>query len=209
MPDVPSLLPPNSTTTERAIEQVTARLAGMPANARHTWNPHTCPAAQLPWLAWALSVDEWDANWSEAEKRAVLAASVEVHRRKGTLGAVRRVIAPRGTLQRVIEWWHLNPPGVPGTFALEVGVSDRGITEQTYIEMERLIDSAKPVSRHLIGLAIVISTQGPAHLGAAQTDGEHLDVYPYQPADITVVAQAHTAGADVAVDELDVLSTAP
>lgn len=208
MSDVHSLLPANSTATERALEQATQRLAAMPANARHSWNPLTCPAAHLPWLAWALSVEQWDATWSEAAKRRVLAASVEVHRRKGTVGAVRRVISPHGTLERVIEWWQLAPPGVPGTFALEVGVLERGITEGTYQELERLIDSAKPVSRHLVRLAIVTGTHGHAHMGAAQTDAEQVDVYPYQPADITAVANTYTAGADVAVDVLDVWSTA-
>ena len=34
-----------------------------------------CPADVLPWLGWALSVDDWDQDWSEQQKRSAIAAS--------------------------------------------------------------------------------------------------------------------------------------
>lgn len=34
-------------------------------------------------------------------------------------------------------------------FRLDIGVHDQGITEETYLELERLISDAKPCSRHL------------------------------------------------------------
>lgn len=202
------LLPGNATALERHAAQALAQIERVPIPLRDIWNPDTCPVELLPYLAWAFSVDTWSSNWPESAKRQAIRVAYQVHAQKGTITALRRVIAPRGTLERVIEWWQQQPPALPGTFALEVAVTDRGITEQTYVEMEHLIDATKPLSRHLSGLAIIIRALGQAHIGAVQTDGEHLDVYPYQPADITVVAQAHTAGADVAVDELDIMSTA-
>jgi phage protein D len=42
----------------------------------------------------------------------------------------------------VVEWWQLNPTGIPGTFALKVGVLDTGITDQMYQELSALIDDA-------------------------------------------------------------------
>ena len=45
-----------------------------------------------PWLAWALSVDTWDSNWSTEVKRAFIAESLAVHRQKCTLAAIRRVL---------------------------------------------------------------------------------------------------------------------
>jgi phage tail P2-like protein len=82
-----SLLPPNASPQEAAIEAATARIADVPVPNASLWTPATCPAALLPWLAWALSVDEWDGTWPEERQRAVIAASVGVHRRKGTRGA--------------------------------------------------------------------------------------------------------------------------
>lgn len=101
-----SLLPPNSTATERAIEGATERGSGMAVPVDTLWNPATCPAPLLPWLAWALSVDIWDSQWSEARQRAVIAASVEVHRRKGTLGSIRRALEAAGYGTAIVrETW--------------------------------------------------------------------------------------------------------
>lgn len=48
-----------------------------------------------------------------------------------------------------------------------------------YLELERLIEGAKPASRHLTGLAISLSTTGRAYVGASCYDGDLLTVYPY------------------------------
>lgn len=91
-----SLLPPNATPAERVLESVAARSVNLPVLVDQLWNPATCPAALLPWLAWGLSVDEWDDSWTEATKRAVIAASVDLHRRKGTVASIRRALQAAG-----------------------------------------------------------------------------------------------------------------
>lgn len=199
-----SLLPPKSTPLERALERATPP-GPDPELIRTLWNPAVCPAHLLPWLAWTLSVDDWDDRWDEPTRRRVIASSIPVHRRKGTVGAVRRAIAPHGVLQRVVEWWEMHPPGVPGTFALEVNVSDRGISEETFAELERLIARAKPRSRPMRGLAIALAVRGAVHIGAAAQDGEILTVYPYAPGPIEVGSQALLfGGAEHSIDTLSV-----
>jgi len=94
MSDVARLLPPNATDGEAALEQVSALRLTTSADA--LWDPARCPAALLPWLAWALSVDVWDPGWTEAVKREVIRSSVEYHRRKGTRAAVEAAIAAAG-----------------------------------------------------------------------------------------------------------------
>lgn len=98
-----SLLPPNATAAEVAIEAAAARVGAVPVPIRDSWNPWTCPAALLPWLAWALSADNWDPAWSVATQRAVIAASIEVHRRKGTRVAVVRALAAVGHPTATVE----------------------------------------------------------------------------------------------------------
>lgn len=83
-----------------------------------------------------------------------------IHRHKGTIGAVRRVVEPLGYLINVIEWFHTDGADPPGTFRLDIGVLETGITEEMYQEMERLIADAKPLSRHLIGLNILQDIPG-------------------------------------------------
>lgn len=101
-----SILPATSTLVERAIEGTVARLGAVPVAVGDLWNPATCPAALLPWLAWALSVDDWAADWTEEAKRAVLAQAVFTHRHKGTVAAIRSAIAASGYAgAQLLERW--------------------------------------------------------------------------------------------------------
>ncbi|AYF00457.1 phage tail protein I [Paracoccus yeei] len=92
---MPSLLPYNATAAERALEAagVAAILLPIYEGLRDPWR---CPAALLPWLAWSRSVDEWDDDWPDDRKREVIAASIEVHRHKGTIWSIRRALTAAG-----------------------------------------------------------------------------------------------------------------
>ncbi|ENB28300.1 phage tail protein I [Escherichia coli BCE030_MS-09] len=130
----------------------------------------------LPYLAWAFSVDRWDRNWPEETKRQVIRDAWLIHRHKGTISALRRAIEPLGYLIRVSEWWEFD--GEPGTFKVDVGTLDSGVTEEMYLEMERLIADAKPASRHLIGLNIIQDIPGYLYTGGVVCDGDVITVYP-------------------------------
>jgi phage tail P2-like protein len=91
------LLPANATAQERDIEAATARIGDLDTAPITTqWDPYTCPANLLPWLAWAFSVDEWSADWPDEYKRRSIAESIEIHRRKGTKSSIQRVIENAG-----------------------------------------------------------------------------------------------------------------
>ncbi len=198
------LLPPNTTALERAVAQACAALESIPVPIRDLWNPDRCPEAFLPLLAWQFSVDRWDQEWSPATKRAVIKSSYRLHRRKGTIYALRRAVEPLGYLIRVVEWWQTTPRGQRGTFTLDVGVLETGITDEMYAELERLIDDAKPLSRHLHGLAISLESRGRIRVGVASYLGDVLTVYPYQPGPIEVSGILRAAGAPHLIDTLSV-----
>ncbi|AGH85595.1 phage tail protein I [Ralstonia pseudosolanacearum] len=199
-----TLLPPNATPLERRAAQAGGRIERVPVPLRDLWNPATCPAELLPFLAWSFSVDRWNPAWPLATKRAVTAAAYFVHRKKGTIGALRRAVEPLGFLIRVIEWWQTNPPGPRGSFRLEVGVLQTGIDEAMYAELERLIDDAKPCSRPMLGLQISIEARGTQATSAAAYLGDVLTVYPYSPPDIVVSGTAPLSGASHDIDTLTV-----
>jgi phage tail P2-like protein len=199
------LLPPNARQLEVLAAQALAQIERVPVPIRDLINPDRCPVALLPYLAWAFSVDRWQESWSEATKRKVIKSAYFVHSRKGTIGALRRVVEPLGYLIRVIEWWQRVPEGVPATFALDIGVLDSGITEDMYESLVLLIDDAKPLSRHLIALAISLEARGTVHLGVAAVDGETLTVYPYAPGPIEVSSPALLfGGAEHSIDTMSV-----
>ncbi len=86
------------------------------------------------------------------------------------------MVEPLGYLIKLREWWETN--GEPGTFTLDIGVLENGITEEMYLEMERMIADAKPVSRHLTGLALNLEAAGAIDVASGQYDGELTTVYP-------------------------------
>jgi len=179
-----SLLPPGSSALERRLAQACSGISGLNVPLRDLWNPDTCPVNFLPYLAWAFSVDRWDESWPESVKRKVVKDAFYIHQHKGTVSAIRRVVEPLGYLIRVIEWWKTND--APGTFRLDVGVLDTGITEEMYHELERVIADAKPCSRHLIGLSITLDANGTVPVAVASYSGDELTVYPYTPELISV-----------------------
>ena len=197
-----SLLPLNSTALEQAIEAAGLEVTEVPL--RTLYNPDICPAHLLHQLAWAWSVDRWDETWPEAIKRSVIRSAFHVHAHKGTIGALRRVVEPFGYLIEVEEWFLTQPQGVPGTFALKIGVSSEGISEQTYQELSWLIDDARPVGRHMTGLIVSLESIGGLYLGSSVYDGDELDVYPPQTADIDVTGVIGRGGREHIIDYLDV-----
>jgi phage tail P2-like protein len=196
------LLPSGSTQLEVAAAQALAQIGRLKVPLRELWDPQTCPLTLLPYLAWAFSVDRWDENWTESAKRSAVRAAWFVHKHKGTVGALRRVVEPLGYLIRITEWWQTHDN--PGTFRLDVGVLETGITEEMYLELERLIADAKPCSRHLIGLSINLDVTGDFYIAAATYDGEELTVYPYIPETITASGAGFTGSAIHLIDNLRV-----
>ncbi|MFS2124692.1 phage tail protein I [Pseudomonas sp. Pseusp97] len=196
------LLPINSTLLERVLADV--QVADLPVPLRELMDPQRCPVALLPYLAWAWSVDRWDPTWSETVKRKAVAAAFRIHQHKGTIAALRRVIEPLGYLIEIIEWWQGSPMGEPGTFRLRIGVLDSGISEEMYQEVERLIEDAKPLTRHLIGLDISLESQGRITVGSGQYDGDIVTVYPYLPDLIEAIGSHGLPGREHTIDSLSV-----
>lgn len=197
-----SLLPLNSTALELAIEAAGVEVTEIPL--RTLYHPDTCPAHLLHQLAWAWSVDRWDETWPEAIKRSVIRSAFYVHAHKGTLGSLRRVVEPFGYLIEVEEWFQTQPQGVPGTFALKIGVSDEGISEETYQELTWLIDDARPISRHMTGLTISLETAGAIYLGGSIQDGDTLDIYPPAAVDIVATGRIGRGGREHTIDYMDI-----
>lgn len=160
-----SLLPPNSTATERAIEQAGSELADVPVPLRSLWDPLTCPAELLPWLGWGLSVDFWSADWTEAEKREVIAATIEAQRRKGTPASLREVLDRFDPLITLTEWWQEKDRMDPHTFRLELPQTSPavGVYDQDTIDaLLRDIAAVKPLRAHMF---VVTRLQAQARAG--------------------------------------------
>ncbi|MFA9396499.1 MAG: phage tail protein I [Halodesulfovibrio sp.] len=150
-----TLLSSNATKYERALEKTCARSFSLPVLINTLRNPFECPLEALPWLAFEWSVDEWDEEWSEEQKRQVTARSISVHKKKGTCGAVEEALGALGITVRAIQWWEAEPKGVPGTYDLEVQLpAGYKADEATYQEVERVVTAAKNCRSHLGKIAL-------------------------------------------------------
>ena len=195
-----TLLPPTATKLEKNLSK--AIVCEPPIPLRSLWDPQTCPYELLPYLAWQYSVDRWDENWSEEIKRKVIAEAFEIHKLKGTKEAIRRAVEPFGFLIKIIEWWQNNQ--TPGSFGLEIGVLDKGITEESYNELSRIIDDVKPVSRQLTRLAIQLVSKGSLTMGASSYDGNTLDIYPYIAETIPTQSESHLGATIHLIDTMSI-----
>lgn len=167
-----TLLPPNATALERALAAGVARVSDVPMPLAPLWDPATCPADVLPWMAWGLSVDTWDADWPEAAKRTAIANAIAIHRRKGTRFAVETVLAQIDALATVIEWHETTPRGTPHTFEIHVPIDAASGARATATAAEaivREIGRVKPLREHLtvvqrLAASGMVGVEGAARL---------------------------------------------
>lgn len=162
------LLPPNAFPQERALSLATARVGAVPVPLATLQDPMTCPVELLPWLAWAESVDDWDPAWTEAQKRATIAASRAVHERKGTAAALKLALQALGLDLTITEWFEKVPPGDPYTFEGSVVVDQQPIaTAAAFDRIERVALNTKNLRSQLTALEITGLSSGTAYAAAA------------------------------------------
>ena len=176
-----SLLPPATTPLLRAAEQATARIGDIGLPLGDLWNPASCPAEFLPWLAWGLSIDFWDADWTVPEKRTAIASTLTDQMRKGTRQSLRAVLDRFDPLIGLVEWFEANPRLDPYTIRLELPLPDDSavIYDNALITaLLRDIAQVKPVRVHMTAVhrlraAAGLWLEGAAWLGIyIRLDGE-------------------------------------
>jgi len=178
-----TLLPPNATPLERALEAGVARISDVDAPIDTLVDPARIAAQWLPWLAWGLSVDAWDSTWPEATKRQAVAESIALHRIKGTRASVELILSRIDDLARVIEWHEDRDRLAPHTFEVEIPLvtmagAAGGARAQAAIvdDIITAVERVKPLREHLtvvqaLGLSGNIAVQGHARMTAYRRDG--------------------------------------
>ena len=79
-----------------------------------------CPAKFLPWLAWALRVDDWDDAWPEVVKRQAIDDSPYYNSIRGTALSIDMIMERTGYEYQITEWWQTQPLGRRGTATIIV-----------------------------------------------------------------------------------------
>lgn len=171
-----TLLPPNATDVERAMDGATSSISFVPVLARETANPDDAPASTLPWLAWGVSVDEWNSAWSDEQKRATIKSSLTVHKYKGTIGAVREALGALGYAVEVQEWFNQTPQAAPYTFRLKVTSDQGSISLDDWERLLLVVNNAKNLRSHLDGIDLEIVSQATPTLAGVLMMGSEIEI---------------------------------
>jgi phage tail P2-like protein len=171
-----SILPPNASRLDRVVEEAIAtRLDDVPVAIDRIWNPATCPAQLLPWLAWGLSLDLWNANWTEAQKRAAVADAIRFQQRKGTPASLRTVLDRFDPMIGIMEWFQDRDTLDPYTFRLEMPLradSDVIYDDALVEQIMRDIAQVKPVRAHMTAVFKLVAEARAWLLSAAALAGQ-------------------------------------
>ena len=136
-----ALLPKNSTKLEKALDEQTQRVDALPVTFASLIDADSCPAAFLPWLAWARRVEYWDGKWSEAKKRDVVKGARAFNAQRGTKSTLAQAMENIGLGHSLLAWHELNPKGEPHTFTVKITSGRVSVQEQQ--EIYTALDSVK------------------------------------------------------------------
>jgi phage tail P2-like protein len=147
-----SLLPHNATLLERSLERA-GELGVDPEIIRGVADSARCPPNFLPWLGWALKVEGWEAAYTDAQRRELNRQAIPVHKTKGTVGAIRRVLKAVRVNAEFKEWRQI-PNAAPYTFQVTAWANENRAGEGSIISPElgerlrALVDAAKNERSH-------------------------------------------------------------
>jgi len=193
-----SLLPVTTSDLERKLESLGERY-DLGTIHRVLWNPKLCPEELLIYLAWALSVDEWNDSWPESVKRKVCENSLDIHRMKGTTKSMQDSIDALGHNAEIK--YRYDDPSIPkGKFKIRIKANDVPITDSLYQEMRRVVNASKRGTLHLDSFSVSSSSRLGVQKIAASVIGERVATTPLGNA-LVVTNSKLSVGAAVNVVE--------
>jgi len=174
--EVPTLLPPNATPAETALEGATARIELVQMPVREIKDPDTIPANMLPWLAWEVCVPNWDPGWTEEQRRRTVKTSLAVLKKRGTPEAVIQAISALFTGSKMLEWHRQAVQGAPYTFELLLEVTVDPLERALLMKIIEVVEHTKNLRSHLTAIRISIRTESHLYVAGALGLGIELEL---------------------------------
>lgn len=184
MSDPLLLLPPPLANDLRsqAFAQIAGRLSDIDLAPVLIYLIDDVDASALPQLADQFRVlgEGWDFTRNDDERRALIKRAIEIKRYRGTPWAVEQVLQVLNLPGELQEWF--NYGGKAYHFKVRIDVDGRGIDEQTYGALVKLIGLYKNVRSMLESLSIIssVSTDVPK-IACVILSGEVTTIFPKIP----------------------------
>ncbi|EOT8834489.1 phage tail protein I [Escherichia fergusonii] len=139
-------------------------------------------ASALPALAEQFHVqglEGWLFTTDEREKRELIKQAIELHKYKGTIWAVRRVLEILSLPGTISEWFEYG--GKAYFFKVDIELVDKGMDENLFNDLVELIHEYKNTRSKLEALIVWIINQSAIPvIGCALYGGELTTVLPFQ-----------------------------
>ncbi|EFB2831319.1 MULTISPECIES: phage tail protein I [Escherichia] len=139
-------------------------------------------ASALPALAEQFHVqglEGWLFTTDEREKRELIKQAIELHKYKGTIWAVRRVLEILSLPGTISEWFEYG--GKAYFFKVDIELVDKGMDENLFNNLVELIHEYKNTRSKLEALIVWIINQSAIPvIGCALYGGELTTVLPFQ-----------------------------
>ena len=199
--EISSLLPANSSKLERDIEAVIAkRFASLEIVNRKIFNQDECAGNLLEYLACLLSLDAWESSWNSDKRRQAVKNSLSIHRKKGTIHALKKALENFSYQSEITEWFQ--PGGdaeKPYTFAINLIRDNETLSSDIAGELKKInsvVEDVKNVRSHLRGVKIDTQSYYGFYIGCCTNVGQTFTLYPYLTKEKEVLSN-YTFGAAV------------
>ena len=166
-----TLLPPNATKFEINFEKAFAQVKDVEINIRSFNDPMSAQVQVLPWMAWERSVDVWNKNWSDAQKRQVIKTSLYNHSIKGTVESLELALNSLGFPVIVQEWFNMVPMGKPYTFKLYIKTSQDNVSVTDYKDLLKVVRAYKNLRSHLVDTTVILESPSNLQVNAITQAG--------------------------------------
>ncbi len=140
-------------------------------------NPKLANEDFLPYLAHNYQVDFWSNDLTLDEKRAIIDFSINFHRKKGTLSALKAVLKRLNIDVTFYEWFEYE--GLPYHFKIDVDFFNRPVEDKDIKLIEEFVEIYKNTKSILEILNINLKTNVQEKYAAITITGEEIEVLPY------------------------------
>lgn len=137
-------------------------------------NISSLPDTWIDELLWEYHVEGVDLAVTKEEKINLVLNSIEVHRKKGTKAALKRILELLGMRGVVEEWFEYG--GDPYTFRIQIFDVARPITEDMLSKLNDLIIQYKNTRSHIGEVEIYLSITDTIYFGSAVHVGEYIQI---------------------------------
>lgn len=135
------------------------------------------PNSVLPYIAkqYHVTGDEgWNDCTTREEKLDLLSNAVDIHRKKGTVGAVKKAINIDGYSATYRHWKEYG--GIPHHFKIAIDLNNLGISEELQNSIKKKIEECKQLRAKLDALNIYVSETNNINVKTAVCLGEMITV---------------------------------